>query len=170
MAEGRRGSSGRELALRRIRDSSPNGMAVCKSVQILNDMESEEQGRASRPATAPGLVVVIQGAMPKQSVAPVTTIEHEPLRVQRGEAYASVREASGKRRTAASRRIASRSRPAGPRSRGGGAGVGAKTRARSSLVTRARNCRRNCPALDFIFWPGFWGIMYLTSTAATTRP
>lgn len=52
--------SSNELALRRVRDTSPNGMATVAAVRALEELDTEQSARHSNgQATVPGLCIVI---------------------------------------------------------------------------------------------------------------
>jgi hypothetical protein len=59
---------GNTAALRRVRDSSPNAMAVVASVRALGDLQAEEAGRADVPT--PGITIVIRQAPQPIDVTP----------------------------------------------------------------------------------------------------
>jgi hypothetical protein len=73
--------AGNELALKRVRDGSENGMAVIGSVRALEQID-EEETRPNRGGIVqtPGFVIVINqpGAEPRQIPAPAPSIEHRP--------------------------------------------------------------------------------------------
>jgi hypothetical protein len=54
---------GNTAALRRVRDSSPNAMAVVASVRALGDLQAEEAGRVSAPL--PGVTIRIVHQTPQ---------------------------------------------------------------------------------------------------------
>jgi hypothetical protein len=71
--------AGNDAALKRVRDTSPNAMAVIASVRQIETMEEADndaqrggQGRMQ----VPGIIVVLNTALPQQPIR--TTIEHEP--------------------------------------------------------------------------------------------
>jgi hypothetical protein len=66
-----------EHHLARIR-GGPNAAAGVRAIQVLEGLEEADTHRNTRGNVAPGLVVVIQGAMPKQPLAPVVDITPEP--------------------------------------------------------------------------------------------
>ena len=51
--------AGNEGALRRVRDTAANPMAVVASVRALDQMQAEEEGRAPPGAAAPGVTINI---------------------------------------------------------------------------------------------------------------
>jgi hypothetical protein len=64
-------------ALIRVRESNRNQAAVCKSVQIIEEMDREAIARPPGPAV-PGLVIVVQGASGIPRPSPMVTIEGKP--------------------------------------------------------------------------------------------
>jgi hypothetical protein len=79
-------SAGNPLALKRVRDSSPNGMAIVASVKAIEQMKQETQQAAGGSPFAtqqPGFVIVIKGGdgeAPRviAPMAPPPMIEHQP--------------------------------------------------------------------------------------------
>lgn len=73
--------AGNEGALQRIRDKSPNGMAVIASVRALENLDDETAARALDPKAQPGVtirvVTIVQQGAPG---APPTTIDITPPR------------------------------------------------------------------------------------------
>jgi hypothetical protein len=69
-------NAGNELALRRVRDRSENGMAVIGAVRGLEDLDEHEVVQSRGQGQTPGIVIVI--SPPRENIAPepVTTIEH----------------------------------------------------------------------------------------------
>lgn len=78
--------AGNENALARIRDQSENAMAVCKSVQLLDQADRDEMLRPStRPRQEAGLVILIQGAMPSPSpTGPIVDVTPAKPRAEPG--------------------------------------------------------------------------------------
>ena len=72
-----------ELALRRVRDTSPNGMAVIGSVRALEQLEEADAPARINQATTPGLVIQIVAAAQAApqpitvNARPAVTIDHE---------------------------------------------------------------------------------------------
>jgi hypothetical protein len=68
-------------ALIRVRDGNRNQAAICKSVQILEQMETEAIARPMGTQTVPGLILVINNAPSSATPKAVpVTIEGEPIR------------------------------------------------------------------------------------------
>jgi hypothetical protein len=65
-------------ALIRVRDGNRNQAAICKSVQILEQMETEAIARPHGMQTAPGLVICIQAPANAIARAAPVTIDVEP--------------------------------------------------------------------------------------------
>jgi hypothetical protein len=65
---------GNTAALRRVRDTSPNGMAIVASCRALDGQQSEDTGRVSGPS--PGIVLNIHPPTPAiVDITPATVIE-----------------------------------------------------------------------------------------------
>ncbi len=73
-------NSGNELALRRVRDTSENGMAVIGAVRGLEDLDAADVVQTRNQGQTPGVVIVItaprENTLPEP--VPVAAIEHAP--------------------------------------------------------------------------------------------
>ena len=58
--------SGNTAALRKVRDTSENGMAIVAATRALDGMQTEDSGRANAPS--PGIVLRIVAEQPRQPV------------------------------------------------------------------------------------------------------
>jgi hypothetical protein len=71
--------AGNELALKRVRDTSENGMAVIGSVRALEQIDADETPHRGGMVQAPGFVIIVQnapGAAPTV-IQPGITIDHQ---------------------------------------------------------------------------------------------
>lgn len=75
--------AGNEGALQRIRDKSPNGMAVIASVRALENLDDETAARALDPKAQPGVtilvVTVVQQGVPAPPAIDVTPRRPVPI-------------------------------------------------------------------------------------------
>jgi hypothetical protein len=74
--------AGNESALKRVRDTSENGMAVIGAVRGLEDLDEREVVQSRSQGATPGVVIVI--SPPRENIASelapaVTTIDAEPI-------------------------------------------------------------------------------------------
>ena len=70
--------AGNEGALKRIRDTSANGMSVVASVRALEQIEAEASERPPSNIT-PGIVIRLISEAPRTVQPAPVTIEHEPV-------------------------------------------------------------------------------------------
>jgi hypothetical protein len=69
-----------ELALRRVRDESENGMAVCAAVRTLENIATEADAREGRggAATACGFLIVVPSEYLPKDRSPVVDVTQKP--------------------------------------------------------------------------------------------
>jgi hypothetical protein len=75
--------AGNELALKRVRDTSENGMAIIGSVRALEQIDEDEARQQRGPVQSPGLIVSIVNVMPSPgpilNLTPApSAIDHQP--------------------------------------------------------------------------------------------